>query len=62
MLRKHRRQDYRCGCGHIETALGPEKSVDGGRYSLDFGVHVAVSKWDDHLRWSAKSSVCGALA
>jgi len=49
VLKKHKRQKYRCGCGHIETALGPEKSIDGGRYSLDFGVHVAVSKWADHL-------------
>jgi transposase len=49
VLRKHRRQKYRCACGHIETALGPEKTVPGGRYSTQFGVHVAVAKFADHL-------------
>ena len=42
----HKRQVYRCGgCGHIETALGPERLIPGGRYSLDFAVGVAADKY-----------------
>jgi hypothetical protein len=32
----------------VETAPGPEKLVPGGRYSVGFAVHVAVSKYCDH--------------
>ena len=47
---QHRRQKYRCRCGGcVETALGPPKLIPGGRYSIDFCVHVAVSKYLDHL-------------
>ena len=47
---QHRRQKYRCRCGGcVDTALGPPKILQGGRYSIDFCVHVAVSKYLDHL-------------
>ena len=47
---RHKRQKYRCRCGAgIETALGPEKLVAGGRYSIDFAVDVAIAKFADHL-------------
>ena len=46
---RHRRQKYRCSCGCIETALGPQKLIEGGRYSVGFAVDVAVSKYTDHL-------------
>ena len=46
----HRRQKYRCRCnGHILTAPGPPKLIPGGRYSLDFAIHVARAKYADHL-------------
>ncbi len=46
----HRRQKYRCRCnGNVTTAPGPVKLIAGGRYSLDFAVHVAVQKYGDHL-------------
>lgn len=46
----HRRQKYRCRCnGNVTTAPGPLKLIPGGRYSLDFGAHVAVQKYGDHL-------------
>ena len=46
----HRRQKYRCRCnGNVTTAPGPLKLIPGGRYSLDFAVHVAVQKYGDHL-------------
>ncbi|CAM3074090.1 hypothetical protein G4177_06870 [Corallococcus sp. ZKHCc1 1396] len=36
ILKRHRRQKYRCGCGGcVETALGPPELQRGGRYSLD---------------------------
>jgi transposase len=28
---------------------GPVKLIAGGRYSLDFAIHVAIDKWCDHL-------------
>ena len=45
-----KQQKYACKCGGcIETALGPERVVPGGRYSLDFAVKVAVDKYLDHI-------------
>jgi transposase len=50
ILIKHRRQKYVCRCGAcVDTALGPEKLCDGARYSIDFAVEVATSKYLDHL-------------
>jgi len=46
----HRRVKYRCRCNAaVVTAPGPVKLVPGGRYSLEFGVHVAEAKYLDHL-------------
>ena len=50
VLVKHKRQKYRCGCNAcIETAPAPVRLVPGGRYSLDFAIEVATSKYLDHL-------------
>ena len=47
---RHRRLKYRCACGGcVETALGPQKLITGGRYSVDFAASVAVAKYLDHL-------------
>ena len=46
---RHRRQKYRCGCGCIETALGPQKLIEGGRYSVAFAADVAIAKYADHI-------------
>ena len=49
VLRKHRRQKYRCECnGCIETAPGPLKLFPGARYSIDFAIEVATAKYLDH--------------
>ena len=48
--KKHRRKKYKCSCcDHLETALGPQKLIPGGRYSLDFAIHSAIDKYSDHL-------------
>ncbi len=48
--KRHRRQKYSCNCGgHIETAFGPDKLCPGARYSIDFAIYVAISKYCDHL-------------
>ena len=45
-----KQQKYICNCGGcVETALGPERAIKGGRYSLDFAVQVAIDKYLDHL-------------
>lgn len=50
LMRVHKRQKYRCACGGcVETALGVPKLIPGGRYSPDFAVDVAVSKYLDHM-------------
>jgi transposase len=50
VVKKIRRQKYRCRCGQcIETAPGPVKLFDGARYSPGFAVMVAVDKYLDHL-------------
>lgn len=47
---KHLRQKYRCRCNEqVMTAPGPAKLIPGGRYSVDFAVHVAEQKYLDHL-------------
>jgi hypothetical protein len=47
---------YKCG-GCIETAPpGPERATSGARYSLDFGIKVAVDKHLDHIRSPARSA------
>jgi transposase len=44
------RQKYVCGCGSaVETAPGPERAIDGGRYSLRFAIKVAFDKYVAHL-------------
>ena len=49
VLKRHRRQKYRCACNAcVQTAPGPEKLVEGGRYSLDFAIEVVVAKYLDH--------------
>jgi transposase len=50
VLVRHKRKKYRCACGGcVETALGPDKLIPGGRYSTDFAVSVAIAKYADHL-------------
>lgn len=49
VLVKHRRQKYRCRCNAcVVTAPGPRKLISGGRYSTEFAVEVAISKYADH--------------
>jgi transposase len=47
---RHRRKKYRCRCnGAVVTAPAPPKLIPGGRYSTEFAVEVAISKYLDHL-------------
>jgi transposase len=49
VLIRHRRQKYRCKCGHCETAIGPRRWLSGGRYSAAFAIAVVIGKYLDHL-------------
>ncbi len=52
LVKKVKRQKYRCNgkdCSHIETALGPDKVIKGGRYSVNFAVDVASEKYTNHM-------------
>lgn len=55
VLVQHRRKKYRCACnGHVATAPAPLKlavssTARSRRYSIEFAVEVAVSKYLDHL-------------
>jgi transposase len=50
VIKRHKRKKYACRCGScIETAIGPDKLCPGGRYSVDFAIYVAISKYCDHL-------------
>ena len=52
------RQKYVCACGgHVDTAPGPERVVEGGRYALRFGVKVLVDKYVDHLPLARQSRI-----
>jgi transposase len=47
---KHRRRKYRCRCNAaVLTAPAPPKLIAGGRYSPEFAIDVATSKYLDHL-------------
>ncbi len=52
-LKTIRRQKYRCcdsTCQHIDTALPSEdRMIEGGRYSIDFTVHVIDQKYNHHM-------------
>jgi len=49
-LKRHKRRKYCCSCSEaLITAPGPERLIPGGRYSVDFAVHVAEGKYLDHL-------------
>jgi transposase len=57
---KHRRQKYRCRCNEqVVTAPGPVKLTPGGRYSIDFAVHVAEQKYLDHLPLERQARAMG---
>ena len=46
---RHRRRKYRCHCNaSVVTASGPARLIPGGRYSAEFAVEVALSKYLDH--------------
>jgi transposase len=46
----HKQKKYRCKCGgRIKVAEKPPRLIDGGRYSPEFAVEVAVDKYADHL-------------
>ena len=48
-IKREKRQKYVCSCGEcIETALGSDKPIPGGRYSLAFAASVARDKYEDH--------------
>lgn len=60
VVKKHRRQKYRCRCGAAPVvAPGPVKLPGGGRYSLDFAISVAVAKFLDHLPWERQTRMMG---
>ncbi len=49
VIKKHKRQKYRCRCGGcVETAPAPLKLFEGARYSIDFAIEVATEKYCDH--------------
>lgn len=50
VIRKHKRKKYVCNCGGcVETAEGPLKLFDRSRYSINFAIEVAASKYLDHI-------------
>lgn len=60
VIKKHRRQKYRCRCqACIETASGPLKLREGARYSVAFAIAVAVGKYLDHLPLERQVRIMG---
>jgi transposase len=50
VLKKHRKQKYRCQCGAAPvTAPGPLRLPGGGLYSIDFAIEAALSKYWLHV-------------
>lgn len=60
VLERHTRQKYRCRCNaNVVTAPGPEKLIEGGRYSVGFACTVAMWKYLDHLPLSRQVQMMG---
>jgi transposase len=58
---QHRRQKYRCACNaSVVTAPGPRKLIAGGRYSPEFAIEVAISKYAYHLPLERQSRIMEA--
>lgn len=50
VLKKHKQQKYRCGCGAcVETAPAPERLFPAARYSVDVAIEIVVMKYVDHM-------------
>ena len=49
VVKQVKQQKYRCRCGHVEAALGPDKLRGTSRYSPEFAIEVTVNKYLDHL-------------
>ena len=49
VMKKHMRRKYRCRCGCVEMSDMPSRLVPGGRYSNNFAIEVAASKFIQHL-------------
>ena len=57
---QHQRQKYACDChASVETALGPDKLIPGGRYSTDFAIEIAAQKYLDHLPLERQARIMG---
>jgi transposase len=55
---QHRRKKYRCRCNAcVVTAPPPPKLAPGGRYSVEFAVEVAASKYLDHLPLERQATI-----
>ncbi|SEU38991.1 IS66 family transposase [Stigmatella erecta] len=60
LLRRVKRQKYRCGQGCAPvTAPAPPRLIPGGRYSVDFAVHVALMKYGFHLPLARQERLYG---
>lgn len=58
VVKKRRRQKYRCGCNaSVVTAPAPPKLIPGGRYAPEFAVEVAIDKYLDHLPLERQSRI-----
>lgn len=59
ILERHIQNKYQCPCCHtgVKTAPGPVKLVPGGRYSLDFIVHVAIQKFLGHMPFKRQAAM-----
>jgi transposase len=55
---RHRRARARCQCrATYVTASAPPRLIPGGRYSIEFAVDVAVSKYLDHLPLNRQAGI-----
>lgn len=57
-LKHVKRQKYACRCGGcIKTAPGPERAIDGGRYSLEVAIKIILDKYLYHLPLARQSRI-----
>ena len=60
VLRKVVREAAACRCGAcLVVAPGPDRVTPGGRYSLDFGLKIALDKYLAHLPLTRQEAIMG---
>jgi len=62
VVKQVEQKKYGCtGCPTICRAPGPDRAIAGGRYGLDFGVKVAIDKYEHHVPLARQARIAAGF-